>query len=83
MVYFRRKLEYIHKNQMSSGHFKAKNRGLRLAQSVKHLPLAQVTILVSWDGAPCWAPCPVGGLLLSHPLPLHFPCLCSLTLSNK
>ena len=27
--------------------------GIRMAQSVKHLPLSQVMIPGSWDGAPC------------------------------
>ena len=40
-------------------------RGAWGAQSVKHLPSAQVTILGSWDRAPSQAP-----LLLSLPLPL-------------
>ena len=46
-------------------------RGAWGAQSVKHLPSAQVTILGSWDRAPCRAPCSAGSLLLPLPqLPL-------------
>ena len=47
-----------------------KMRGTWVAQSVKHLPLAQHMILGSLDPALCWAPCSVGSLLLPHPLPL-------------
>ena len=38
-----------------------------VAQSIKHLPLAQVMTPGSWDRVPHWAPCSVGSLLL--PLP--------------
>ena len=47
------------------------------AQSMKHLPSAQVMIPRSCDGVLCWAPCSVGSLLL--PLPLSL----SLSLMNK
>ena len=56
-------------------------------RQVKHLPLAQVMIMGSWDGA-LWAPCSGGSLLLplalplSLPLPLLLLCL-SFSLSNK
>ena len=45
-----------------------------MAQSVKHLPLARVMILGSWDRAPHWGPCSVGSLLLPLPLPLPTDC---------
>ena len=36
--------------------------------AIKHLPLAQVMILGSCDGAhPCWDPCSAGSLLLLVP----------------
>ena len=44
--------------------------GAQVAQSVKHLPLAQVVIPGSWE-PPHWAPCLVGSLL--PPLPLLLP----------
>ena len=44
--------------------------GTWVAQSVKHLPLAQVMILGSWDPAAHGALCSVGSLLLPLPLPL-------------
>ena len=34
------------------------------AQSVTHLPSAQIRILGSWDGASCWVPGSPGSLLL-------------------
>ena len=40
-----------------------------MAQSVKHLPLAQVMISGSWDQVLHWAPCSAGSLLLPLPLP--------------
>ena len=43
--------------------------GTWLVQSVKHLPSAQVMIPGSWDGAPHWASCSAGSLLLPPPLP--------------
>ena len=43
--------------------------GTWLVQSVKHLPSAQVMIPGSWDGAPHWAPCSAGSLLLPPLLP--------------
>ena len=54
--------------------------GTWVAQSVKHLPSAQVMIPGSWDGALHWAPCSPGSLLLPLPLPLlvHF-----LSVSNQ
>ena len=52
-----------------------------VAQSVKHLPSAQVMISGSWDGALGQAPCSVGSLLLPPPLPPA--CELSLSLSNK
>ena len=48
-------------------------RGLRVAQFVKHLPLAQVMIPGSWDGALRQGPGSLGSLLL--PLPLLLPLL--------
>ena len=42
-----------------------------MAQSVKHLPSAQVRISGSWNQAPCHAPCSVVSLLLPLPLQLH------------
>ena len=53
-------------------------RGTWVAQMVKHLLLAQVMILGSWDQAPCQAPHSVGSLLLLYALGL-----CSCSLSNK
>ena len=54
-----------------------------VAQSVRHLPSAQIMIPESWDPAPHWAPCSAGSRLL--PLPLPLPLLvCSLSLyQNK
>ena len=46
-------------------------QGAWVAQSVKHLPSAQVMIPGSWDWAPHWAPCSGGTLLLPLPLFLH------------
>ena len=43
--------------------------GAWVAQSIKHLPSAQVMIPGSWDRALHQAPCSVGGLLLPLPLP--------------
>ena len=40
-----------------------------MAQMIKHLPLAQVMVLGSWNRALRWAPCLAGRLLL--PLLLH------------
>ena len=51
-----------------------------VAQSVKHLPFAQVMISWSWDGALCWAPCSTGSLLLPLTVPLP---LLVLTVSNE
>ena len=48
-------------------------RGAWVAQSVKHLPSAQLIITGSWDRAHHRAPCSVGSLLL--PLPLLLPLL--------
>ena len=55
-----------------------------MAQSVNHLPLAQVMIPESWDQTPHGDPCSVGSLLLPLLL-LSLPCLhsLSLSLSNK
>ena len=39
--------------------------GTWVAQSVEHLPLAQVVILESWDGVLLPAPCLAGSRLLS------------------
>ena len=39
-------------------------QGAWVAQLMKRLLSAQIMILGSWDGAPCWAPCSVGSLLL-------------------
>ena len=52
-----------------------------VAQSVKHLTLAQVMISGSWDWAPPCAPHSVRSLLL--PLPFPHRCPCSLSLLNK
>ena len=52
-----------------------------MAQSVKHLPSAQVMIPESWDGAWHGAPCSVGSLLL--PLPLAAAHALSLSQINK
>ena len=41
--------------------------GTWVAQSVKHLPLAQVMIPGSCDGAPHQPPCSADGLLLPSP----------------
>ena len=52
--------------------------GCLVAQSVAHLPSAQVLIPGSWDGALCLAPCSAGNLLLSllHTCaPSHYLCL--------
>ena len=47
-----------------------------VALLVKHLPLAQVMILGSQDGAPCRAPCSMGSLLLSlSPCPSPLACM--------
>ena len=51
-----------------------------MAQSVKHLPFAQVVISGSWDGAPLLAPRSAGNLLL---LPLPLPTIHAHDLSNK
>ena len=50
-----------------------------MAQSVKHLPLAQVVISGSWNQVPHWALCSAGSLLL--PLPLSLPLIMLLSLS--
>ena len=46
-----------------------------VAQSVKHLPLAQLMISGSWDRAPHQALCSARSLLLPLPLSLPFPLL--------
>ena len=56
--------------------------GTWVAQSVKRLPSAQVTIPESWDQAPRWAPCSAGSLLLPLPLP-HHPLVHSVYQINK
>ena len=53
-----------------------------VAQSVKHLPSAQVKITESQDGAPHWAPSSAMSLLLPLPLPLP-PAMLSLSLSPQ
>ena len=54
-----------------------------VAQSVKHLPLAQIMIPGFWDGAPHQAPCSAGTLLLPL-LPAHvLSCYLCYSLSNK
>ena len=45
------------------------SQGVWVAQSVKHLPLAQV--MISWDQVPLQAPCLAGSLLLPLPLRLR------------
>ena len=57
-------------------------RGTWMAQLVEHLPLAQVMILGSWNGAPPQVSCSVGSLLLPFPLPPPL-CSCSCSLINK
>ena len=69
-------------------------QGTWVAQSVKHLPSAQVMVLKCWDGAPCRVLCSAGSLLLllpfSIPLPLHtqrsflfsLSCTCALSLTK-
>ena len=52
-----------------------------VAQSAKHVHLAQVMLPGSGDGAPHQALFSVGGLLL--PLPVFHPYLCLLSLSLK
>ena len=59
------------------------SRGVWVAQSVKDLPLAQVMIPGSQDGAPSWAPCSVASLLILLSLPLPLPLVLCLALSNK
>ena len=44
-----------------------------MAQLVKHLPLAQVSVLKSWDQALHGAPCLAGSLLLPLPLIATLP----------
>ena len=44
--------------------------------SVKHLPLAQIMILGSWDSVLNWAPCSAGNLLLRLPAT---PSVCALS----
>ena len=51
-----------------------------VAQSVKHLPSAQVMLPGSWDRTPHWAPCSAGSLLLPLPQPLPLACALSHTL---
>ena len=53
-----------------------------VAQSVKHLPSAQVMIPGSWDQVAHQAPCSMGSLLLSLPAPSSAYSL-SLSLTNK
>ena len=49
--------------------------GTWVAQLVKRLPLAQIMISGSWDGAPGQVPCSEGSLLLPLPLPSLAPAL--------
>ena len=63
-----------------AGHGTELNRDAWMAQLVKHLPSAQVTIPGSWVQAPHWTPCSGGRLLLRLPLPLL---VLSFSLSNK
>ena len=49
--------------------FKSPKKWDLVAQSVQHLPSAQVMIPGSWSQAPHRAPCSVGSLLLPLPLP--------------
>ena len=60
-------------------------KGAWVAQSVKHVPLAQVMILGSWNQALHQVPCSVGSLLLPLPLPLQplLMLLLALSLSNE
>ena len=60
--------------------FKALSRGAWVAQSVGHLPSAQVMIPESQVGAPHWAPCLAGSLLLSL---LHTPLMLCQINKNK
>ena len=59
-----------------------RTRGTWGAQSVEHVPLAQVLILESWNQTPHRAPCSAGSLLLLLPLLLPLLVL-SRALSNK
>ena len=56
-----------------------------VAQSVKHLPSAQVMISGSWDWVPHGVPYSAGSLLLPLPLPLPtvYVCMLSLIQINK
>jgi len=56
-------------------------RGAWVAQLVKRLPSAQVTIPESWDGFLHWDPCSAGSPLL--PLCCSPQLMLSLSLSNK
>ena len=71
-------LEFPYQHEMD---YKIQSWGARVAQSVKRLPSAQVVTPGSWDRFPHGAPCSVGSLLLSLPLPTA-PLLV-LSLSNK
>ena len=57
--------------------------GTWVAQSVKHLSLAEVMIPGSWEGASNHAPCSVRSLLLPLLLPAAPPLVLSLTQINK
>ena len=54
-------------------------QGTWVAQLVKHLPLGQIMISVSWNQAPNGGPCSAGSLLL----PLVPACALSLSQINK
>lgn len=60
---------------------KTKLRDAWVAQLFKRLPLVQVTISGSWEGAPYWVPCSAEGFSLC----LFPPYLCThaLPLTNK
>ena len=57
--------------------------GAWVAQSVKHLPLAQVMISGSWDQSPHQAPCSVLSGESASPSPSASPPALSLSLTNK
>ena len=75
------KPEVLVKNINLKAHssLKENKRGTWVAQSVKHLPLAQVMISVSWDQTPRQALCSAGSLL--RPSTSHSPSVLFLSLS--
>ena len=73
-------VQMSYSGQIEESYFKQFLKGCLGGSVTKHLPLAQVMIPGSWDGAPFQAPCSIRSLPLLLALP-H--CLCSLSLSNK